>query len=141
MAYRRSIGVDRAYPTSAATHRVKSRALTDPGSRPVLEPVRSRRWSDGYSRKWVHLGSNQGPLANPKMGELPGARQRPAERQRSRAGWSGNSGGGLEGDGVAERFELADVVTLAAVRVDAAGVEPRIRGRGNGSRGQTAGAR
>jgi hypothetical protein len=34
-------------------------------------------------------------------------------------GWSG---GGLEGDGVAEGFELADVVLLAAFGVDAFGI-------------------
>ena len=41
-------------------------------------------------------------------------------------GWSGRggSGGGFEGDGVAEGFELADVGALAALWVDAGGVEP-----------------
>jgi hypothetical protein len=58
------------------------------------------------------------PVANPKIGELVGARQRPAE-PGCRAG---GSGGGLEGDGVAEGFELADVAELAAFGVDAGGV-------------------
>src|SRR5215472_12472274 len=44
-------------------------------------------------------------------------------RSVSVAGFCGaGSGGGLEGDGVAEGFELADVVALAAFGVDAAGV-------------------
>jgi hypothetical protein len=38
--------------------------------------------------------------------------------------WFGWSGGGLEGDFVAEGFELADVAALAALGVDAGGVEP-----------------
>ena len=38
--------------------------------------------------------------------------------------WRGWSGGSFEGDGVAECFELADVVAAAAVGVDAGGVEP-----------------
>jgi hypothetical protein len=60
--------------------------------------------------------------ANPKIGELVGARQRPAERP-SGAGFLGRwSAGGLNGDGVAEGFELADVVVLAALGVDALGV-------------------
>jgi hypothetical protein len=45
--------------------------------------------------------------------------------QRSRVEWAVGSDGGLEGDGVAEGFELADVVALAAFGVDAGGVEPR----------------
>src|SRR5215813_13687327 len=57
------------------------------------------------------------------MGELVGARQRPAERQRSRAGLALWSGRGLQGDLVAEGFELADVVALAALGVDPSVVE------------------
>ena len=65
-----------------------------------------------------------GPPANPKIGELLDVRQLPAERQRSRvSGRGGGSGGGLEGDGVAEGFELADVAALAAFGVDAGGIE------------------
>jgi hypothetical protein len=64
------------------------------------------------------------PAANPKIGELVGRRQLPAERQRSREEWAVGSGAGLEGDGVAEGFELADVVVLAPFGVDAVGVEP-----------------
>ena len=46
-----------------------------------------------------------------------------ARRSVSGAGCGvGGSGGGLEGDGVAEGFELADVVALAAFGVDAGGV-------------------
>ena len=59
------------------------------------------------------------PSANPKIGELLGARQRPAERQRSRVQGTGGSGGWFEGDLVAEGFELADVSLLAAFGVDA----------------------
>jgi hypothetical protein len=43
--------------------------------------------------------------------------------QRSRWDWCGGSGGAFEDDGVAECFELADVVAPAAVGVDAGGVE------------------
>jgi len=68
--------------------------------------------------------SNPRAAANPKIGELVGRRQLPAERERSREEWAVGSGGGLEGDGVAEGFELADVVVLAAFGVDAGGVEP-----------------
>src|SRR5829696_6416765 len=50
----------------------------------------------------------------------PGA----AQRSRVQSGWMGaGSGGGLEGDLVAEGFELADVVALGAVGVDAGVVE------------------
>jgi hypothetical protein len=59
------------------------------------------------------------PSVNPKIGELRGARQRPAERQRSRVRGAGGSGGWFEGDLVAEGFELADVSFLAAFGVDA----------------------
>src|SRR5580700_7039080 len=62
------------------------------------------------------------PTANPKIGELVGARQRPAERLAEPGCRGGGSGGGLEGDGVAEGFELADVVLLAALGVDAGGI-------------------
>src|SRR5215469_9857660 len=58
------------------------------------------------------------------MGQLLGRRQQPAER--SGAGWgfaAAGSGGGFEGDLVAEGFELADVVALAAFGVDAGVVE------------------
>ena len=51
------------------------------------------------------------------------------------------SGGAFEDDGVAEGFELADVVTAAALGVDAGGVEARHRGRCSGRRGRIAGAR
>ena len=37
----------------------------------------------------------------------------------------GDSGCGFEGDGVTEGFELADVIALAPVRVDARGVVVR----------------
>src|SRR5438105_3016772 len=59
------------------------------------------------------------------MGELRGARQLPAGVRA--AGWVGRGwlGGGFEGDGVAEGFELADMVAPAALRVDAGGVEVR----------------
>ncbi|MDQ2873543.1 MAG: hypothetical protein M3Y33_01390 [Actinomycetota bacterium] len=60
---------------------------------------------------------------NPKMGELPGARQRPAEHQRSRVWCCCWSGCGLEGDFVAEGLELADVRALPALGVDALVVE------------------
>jgi hypothetical protein len=62
------------------------------------------------------------PTANPKIGELPGVRQHPAERQRSRVRVESRLCGGVEGDLVAEGFELADVVALAAFGVDAGGV-------------------
>jgi len=68
------------------------------------------------------LAAADGPCrdsANPKIGELLGARQRPAERQRSRVQGTGGSGGWFEGDLVAEGFELADVSLLAAFGVDA----------------------
>jgi hypothetical protein len=55
--------------------------------------------------------------------ELAGARQLPAERQRSREVVTvAGSGGWLEGDGVAECFELAYVVALASFGIDALGV-------------------
>ena len=50
-----------------------------------------------------------------------GARQRPAERL-AEPGFRGGGAGGLNGDGVAEGFELADVVVLASLGVDAIGV-------------------
>jgi hypothetical protein len=62
------------------------------------------------------------PAANPKIGELLGARQRPAERLAEPGSQTGWSAGGLEGDGVAEGFQLADVVLLAAFGIDALGV-------------------
>jgi hypothetical protein len=43
--------------------------------------------------------------------------------RRSRVGLGCWSGCGLDGDGVAEGFELADVALLAAFGVDAGGVE------------------
>jgi len=43
--------------------------------------------------------SNPRAAANPKIGELVGRRQLPAERERSREEWAVGSGGGLEGDG------------------------------------------
>src|SRR5215213_6316139 len=50
----------------------------------------------------------------------PGA----AQRSRVQSGWMGaGSGGGLEGDLVAEGLQLADVVALGAVGVDAGVVE------------------
>ena len=79
-------------------------------------------WLAGW-RAW--RDSNPRPAANPKIGELPGARQRPAEFWRSRVRAGGGSGGGLEGDGVAEGFELADVAALAPFGVDTGGVEAR----------------
>jgi hypothetical protein len=61
--------------------------------------------------------------ADPKIGQLLGARQFPAERSGAGWGWCGGSGGAFEDDCVAECFELADVVAAAAVGVGAAGVE------------------
>jgi hypothetical protein len=66
--------------------------------------------------------SNARPTANPKIGELAGVRQLPAER--SGTGMVVRSGGGLDGDFVAEGLQLADVAALAAFGVDAGGVEP-----------------
>jgi hypothetical protein len=57
------------------------------------------------------------------MGQLLGARQ----LRRSAAkpvGLRGGLGGAFEDDGVAEGFELADVVAAAAFGVGAGGVEP-----------------
>jgi hypothetical protein len=54
--------------------------------------------------------------ANPKISQLPGARQLPAERQRSRVGGEAGACCGFEGDFVAESFELADVVALTSWR-------------------------
>ena len=44
--------------------------------------------------------------------------------ERSRVVWRVLSGGAFEDDGVAQGFELADVVAAAALGVDAAGVVP-----------------
>src|SRR5918994_4668208 len=49
----------------------------------------------------------------------PGA----AQRSRVQSGWVPGSGGGFEGDLVAQGLELADVVALGAVGVDAGVVE------------------
>src|SRR5215203_6474906 len=55
-----------------------------------------------------------------RQAAAPGA----AQRSWVQAGWMGaGSGGGLEGDFVAEGFELADVVALGAVGVEAGVVE------------------
>src|SRR6266568_1559319 len=63
-------------------------------------------------------------------------RQHPAERQRSRVKVAGRSGRRGEGDGVAEGFELADVVAGGAVFADAlvvvAGAEVVVAGGGVG---------
>jgi hypothetical protein len=56
---------------------------------------------------------------NPKIGELPGRRQRPAERSGAGLWRSFWSGGGVEGDFAAEGLELADVGALAAFRAGA----------------------
>src|SRR5256886_17464589 len=58
-------------------------------------------------------------ITNPKIGELAGARQYPAQRQRSRVQLGRWSGGGFEGDFVAEGFELVDVGSFPAFGVDA----------------------
>ena len=87
-----------------------------PGGRPCRSISRSS------ATRRARLDSNPRPAANPKIGELLGARQRPAERLAEPGCRAGGSGGGLEGDGVAEGLELADVVLLAAFGVDAFGV-------------------
>jgi hypothetical protein len=66
---------------------------------------------------------NHVDLANPKIGAQPRMRQRPAERQQSRVIDNRWSGGGFDGDFVAEGFELVDVGAFAAFGVDALGVE------------------
>src|SRR5215207_1265487 len=52
-----------------------------------------------------------------------GSTRRGAAESGSRSGRWCRSGGGLQGDGVAEGFELADVVALGALGVDAGVVE------------------
>ena len=70
----------------------------------------------------AHVGYGVRSLANPKTVSCG----RAAAPGGASAGPGGrNLGGGLEGDGVAERFDLADVVSFAAVGVDAGGVEAR----------------
>jgi hypothetical protein len=68
--------------------------------------------------------------------ELPGRRQLPAERSGAGWVWWFWSGGGFEGDFVAEGFELPDVGVLAAFRADpavvVAGTEVGIAGVGIG---------
>jgi hypothetical protein len=56
--------------------------------------------------------------------EISWARQHPAERSETGWDWRGGSGGAFEDDCIAECFELADVITAAALRVGAGGVEP-----------------
>src|SRR5215211_546149 len=63
----------------------------------------------------------QRTTANPKIhGAWAGGSTRRSRVQAGRWCWSG---GGLQGDRVAQRLQLADVVALAAVGVDAGVVE------------------
>jgi hypothetical protein len=90
------------------------------------DPVRSPAQGSGGSigpRKLSLAASD----ANPKIdGEPAGGSTRRSAAEPGPSRWMGaRSGGGFEGDHVAEGFELADVVALAALGVDPGVVEAR----------------
>jgi hypothetical protein len=90
---------------------------------PAGRRARPRGLSVTPSRRSRGRTLRDGGRANPKIGAQPRMRQHPAERQQSRVIDNRWSGGGFDGDFVAEGFELVDVGAFAAFGVDARGVE------------------
>src|SRR5215213_2846551 len=92
---------------------------------PRRQAARSRP-ADGTRPPAVPAAQTQTPPdPSPRIdGERAGGSTRRSVAEPGPSRWMGaRSGGGLEGDLVAERLELADVVALAAFGVDAGVVE------------------
>ena len=81
--------------------------------------------SAGQSGRWAWEDLNLGPHPDPKIhDEQAGGNTRRSAAEPGPSSWvRADSGGGFEGDLVAEGLELADVVALGALSVDAAVVE------------------
>src|SRR5919106_2276984 len=79
----------------------------------------------GQGQRWAWEGFNLRPHPDPKIhDERAGGSTRRSAAQPGPSSWMHtDSGGGFEGDLVAECFELADVVALGAFRSDAGVVE------------------
>ena len=91
--------------------------------RPGHEANQRSCWSEAIWWAWEDL--NQRPHPDPKIdGEQAGGSTRRGAAEPGPRSWvRADSGGGLQGDLVAEGLELADVVALGALSVDAGVVE------------------
>jgi hypothetical protein len=120
-----------------------STTVTD-GAGPAAESIaRTTKVGLGASRGVLNLEGIEPQAADPKIhgAQAGGSTRRSAAEPGPSSGWVSALGGGLEGDLVAERFELADVVALGALSVDAgvieAGAQVAEAGGGSASRCQT----